>query len=92
VIDASNPRFPDQVEVVDKQLRELDLDKIPCLRVLNKVDLVDDDFVAQKCKEYRAVALSALNAKTFGPFLEAAQKTIGISEPLKTSVKQTLVS
>ena len=92
VIDASNPRFPDQVEVVDKQLRELDLDKIPCLRVLNKVDLVDDDFVAQKCKEYRAVALSALNSKTFGPFLEAAQKTIGISEPLKTSVKQTLVS
>ena len=44
VIDVSNPRFADQVSVVEKQLRELELDNIPCLRVLNKIDLVDKSF------------------------------------------------
>ena len=89
VIDASNPRFPGQVEVVEKQLRELGLDKIPCLRVLNKIDLVDKNFVEQQCREYKAISLSALDAKTFESFLKAAQKIIGITGPLKTSVKQT---
>lgn len=77
VIDVSNPRFPDQVAVVEKQLRELDLDKIPCLRVLNKIDMVAEDFAGRICDEYRAVSLSALNPQTFGPFLDAAQKIIG---------------
>ena len=85
VIDASNPRFHDQVGVVEKQLRELDLDRIPCLKVLNKVDLVDKEFIEQQIREYQAVSLSALNAKTFGPFLEAAQKKIGLPRPIKTS-------
>ena len=92
VIDASNPRFPDQIAVVEKQLRELGLDKIPCLRVLNKIDLVDKNFVEQQCREYKAISLSALDAKTFESFLKAAQKTIGITGPLKTSVKQTSVN
>ena len=78
VIDASNPRFPDQVAVVEKQLRELDLDRIPCLRVLNKIDLVAKDYAEIKGREYQAVSLNALDAKTFGPFLDAAQKTIGM--------------
>jgi GTP-binding protein HflX len=91
VIDASNPRFPDQVAVVEKQLQELDLDKIPCLRVLNKIDLITDESAAILCREYRAVSLSALDAKTFGPFLEKARKIIGRHGPLKTSVKQTSI-
>jgi GTPase len=66
-------------------LRELDLDRIPCLKVLNKVDLVDKEFIEQQIREYQAVSLSALNAKTFGPFLEAAQKKIGLPRPMKTS-------
>jgi GTP-binding protein HflX len=87
VIDASNPRFADQVAVVDKQLQELGLDTIPCLRVLNKVDLVAEDFIKRQCREYGAVALSALDAKTFGPFMDAAGKTVGrlgyAGEPVK---------
>jgi GTP-binding protein HflX len=89
IIDASNPRFHDQIKVVEKQLRDLDLDKIPCLRVLNKVDLVAEDVVEKQCREYRAVSLSALDAKTFGPFLDAAQRTIGRPGAMKASVKQT---
>ncbi|MFC1845172.1 GTPase HflX [Thermodesulfobacteriota bacterium] len=92
VIDASNPRFPDQIDVVEKQLRELNLDKIPCLRVLNKIDLIAEESAAILCKEYRAVSLSALDAKTFGPFIDAAQKTIGRHSPMRTSVKQTSIN
>ena len=88
VIDASNSRFPDQVAVVEKQLRELGLDRIPCLRVLNKVDLIAKDYAEIQSREYRAVSLSALDAKTFGPFLDAAQKTIGRLEKPETFKRQ----
>jgi GTP-binding protein HflX len=83
VIDISNPRFTDQISVVEKQLRELELDKIPCLKVLNKIDLVDQGFEEIQCKDYQAVALSALDAKTFGPFFNAARKIIGSLENLE---------
>ncbi len=83
VIDVSNPRFADQVAVVDKQLRDLELDKIPCLKVLNKADLVAQEFVEIQCREYGAVALSALDADTFGPFFDGAQKIIGSLENLE---------
>ena len=77
VIDISNPRFADQVSVVENQLRDLELDKIPCLKVLNKIDLADMELVEAQCREYGAVALSALTPGTFGPFFEAAAKIIG---------------
>ena len=77
VIDISNPRFANQVSVVENQLRDLELDKIPCLKVLNKIDLADMELVEAQCREYGAVALSALNPGTLGPFFEAAAKIIG---------------
>ena len=82
VIDVSNPRFPDQVTVVEKQLQELDLDKIPWLRVMNKIDRVAENFAQKMCKEYEAVSLSALDPNTFGTFLDAAQKIIGSLQKL----------
>ncbi len=92
VIDASNPRFPDQVSVVDKQLQELGLNTIPCLRVLNKVDLVAEDFIERQCREYSAVALSALDARTFGPFLDAAGTTVGRLGSPNVAVKEVSVN
>jgi GTP-binding protein HflX len=43
VIDLSNPAWRDQAEVVEKVLRDLELDRLPCLRVYNKIDLVHRD-------------------------------------------------
>ena len=83
VIDISNPRFTDQIEVVEKQLRELELERIPCLKVLNKVDLVDGEFVEQQCRKYQAVALSALDPETFGPFFAEAGKIISSLETME---------
>ncbi len=92
VIDASNPRFADQVSVVDRQLLELELDKIPCLRVLNKTDLVAPEFTEKQCREYQAVALSALDAKTFGPFFDAARKIITSLEKLQDTANHLSVN
>ena len=76
VIDLANPRFPDQIEVVENLLRELELDTIPILRVFSKIDLVPPEIVPSQCRQYEAVALCAHDSGTFGPFLEKAQALI----------------
>lgn len=76
IIDISNPRFPDQVAVVENLLRELELEDLPCLKVFNKIDMVEEDFVADQVAQYGAVALSAMDPSTFGPFLERAEKMV----------------
>src|SRR2546427_3393846 len=42
VVDASNPRWQQQITSVDRILTELEFEKIPRLLVFNKVDLVDE--------------------------------------------------
>ena len=42
VIDISNPAWREQVEAVDRVLTTLALDKVPCLRVYNKIDLLEE--------------------------------------------------
>jgi len=79
VIDVSNPVFPDHITVVEKILQELKLETIPCLRIFNKIDLVDREVVSGLAKEYNAVTLSALDPDTFMPFLEKASKIIHAS-------------
>jgi GTP-binding protein HflX len=76
VIDISNPRFADQIEVVEKLLLELQLDTIPSLRLLNKIDLVDPDTRDARIREYDGIPISALDAGTFMQFLEKAEKII----------------
>lgn len=76
VVDISNPRFVNQLKVVETMLHELHLDTIPCLRVFNKIDLLDPRFVKEQAAQYDAVALCAQDATTFGPFLERAQNLV----------------
>lgn len=76
VVDISNPRFVDQMKVVEDILHELDLGNIPCLRVFNKTDRVDKDFVKNQLKSYDGIPLSALDSSTFGPFMQAAQRIV----------------
>ena len=42
VVDASDPEFEDQMQVVDEVLEELELDEQPIVPVFNKVDLLVD--------------------------------------------------
>jgi GTP-binding protein HflX len=66
VVDASNPRAIQQIRAVDTILKDLELDKIPQILVLNKADLLDDEAIAdlQRSitldKHIDSVALSAI--------------------------------
>lgn len=77
VIDLSSPGFREQMQVVDELLRELDLAEIPCLKVFNKIDRenVGEQLLAEARRE--GVVISALDAGTFGPFLERAEQLMG---------------
>ena len=77
VIDLSSPGFREQMQVVADLLRELDLDSIPCLKVFNKIDRenVGEQLLAYAREE--GVVISALDARTFGPFLERAEQMMG---------------
>jgi len=76
VIDISNPRCDDHIQVVEDLLRELELDGIPCLKVFNKIDLVVPEVVAEQLRLHEAVALSAREAATFAPFLDRAKSLV----------------
>ncbi|PCJ92923.1 MAG: GTPase HflX [Porticoccaceae bacterium] len=42
VIDAGDPGFEMQLEVTNKVLAEIGADSVPCIRVFNKIDYLDD--------------------------------------------------
>ena len=77
LVDASNPRFAQQVESVERILRELHLSEIPTILALNKVDRVDPISARAIMRQVSAgtrecVAISALDARTLEPLLEKA--------------------
>ena len=74
VVDLSNDDFRYHIEVVDNLLAELGLAAIPCLKVYNKLDLLDRAEVDHLITGNDSVAISALDPETFAPFLEKAQQ------------------
>lgn len=66
VIDASNPLWQQQAEIVENLIRELKADQIPCIRVYNKSDLA---FSGERAKEEDAVSISALTGEGIGDLM-----------------------
>lgn len=64
VVDASNPRMEDQIKTVNKILARLDLKGVPSLLVLNKTDLLDDEYVSVLSEKNNGISVSALNRQT----------------------------
>jgi len=77
VIDLSNPCFREQMKVVDDLLQELDLNTIPCLKLFNKADQVENDEMLLADVAREGVVVSALQIETLTPFLEKAQGMMG---------------
>lgn len=77
VIDLSNPCFRDQIRVVDDLLRQLDLAAIPCLKVFNKVDLVQDDPLLLRDAAQEGMVVSARDLGSLTAFLGKAQGLMG---------------
>ncbi|HAK60484.1 MAG TPA: GTPase HflX [Nitrospiraceae bacterium] len=76
VVDISNERFEQQMESVDRLLTELELDPIPRLVVLNKVDKVNENWARTIAKRFNGVACSALNRDTFVDLLQEIERRV----------------
>jgi len=84
LVDASNPRWQQQIESVDRTLTELELNEIPRLLVFNKADRVNREEMISMQRELAAngsesLAISATNAATLPQLLdriESATRTI----------------
>jgi GTP-binding protein HflX len=76
VIDMSNPRFEDQLASVEALLAELDLKRIPLLRIFNKADKVEAAFAARICQRFGGITISALDTSTFSPLLHEIEEMI----------------
>ncbi len=76
LVDASNKRWQQQIESVERILAELRLSDIPRLMVLNKADLVSPDRLAtlsrhvEQAGSQDCVAISAINSQTLRSLLE----------------------
>ena len=73
VIDAGDPGFEMQLEVTDKVLAEIGADSVPCIRVFNKIDYLED---AVEQKEHMA----ELQAKYPGCIVLSARRKDDITE------------
>lgn len=83
IVDASNPRFEQHIESVEKILEELHLSKKPRLLVLNKIDKLEKGEAEHLALRYSAIAISALDSSTFQPLLTAIEERVFL--PWRTS-------
>ena len=79
VIDVSNPRFHEQIESVENILKELELDLIPRINVLNKMDRVAPEVYLKWIARFDGIAVSAMDRKSLMPLLKRLEAWV---EPL----------
>lgn len=76
IVDASNPRFEQHIESVEKILQELHLSDKHRLIVFNKIDKLDSEEARNLVIRFDAVAISALDPSTFKPLLQAIEEHV----------------
>jgi len=76
VVDVSHPRCEDHMEAVHGILKELGLDGVPRLVVLNKADRVDPETADAMARRLGGVPVSALHPETFGRLMDAMEKRL----------------
>lgn len=76
VIDISNPRFEDQIQSVHTILNELNLHDIPVIKVLNKMDLLDNEMVKNLTRRLNGIPVSALQKASLVPLTEKIENMI----------------
>jgi GTP-binding protein HflX len=78
LVDASNPRWSQQLESVERILGELNFSSVPRLLVFNKADLVDSSTLQAMMRQAsqngarECISISATDARTLRPMLEKA--------------------
>lgn len=78
VIDISNPRFQEQLESVESIVRDLNLQHIGIVRVLNKQDLLSAERIKLLATRLKGTPVSARKASTLLPLIEEMQRRIEV--------------
>ncbi len=74
VADASHLKVADQIERVEELLKEMELERIPCLLVLNKIDLLSPgEREALSARFPLSIPISALDPKSLIPLLKVME-------------------
>ncbi len=69
VMDAGNPRLMEQMRSVEQILTELRLDRIPQVRVLNKMDTVSAEKMEALARQISGIPASALSRPSLAPLV-----------------------
>jgi GTP-binding protein HflX len=96
LVDASNPRWQQQVESVERILTELGHTEIPRIVAFNKADIVAPEemeaMLRQASQEgHECLAVSAVNAASLRPLIERVGEILArnlIQEPEKLSARE----
>lgn len=76
VIDAANPAYESHIQSVRNILEELELDNIPIVPVLNKMDLVDGESMEQIVDQTGGIAVSARDSGSLHPLIDKLETMI----------------
>ncbi|OEL24709.1 GTPase HflX [Dichanthelium oligosanthes] len=74
LVDISHPLAQQQIDAVDRVLKELDIESIPKLVVWNKIDNTDESFrVKEEAEKQGIICISAMNGDGLDEFCNAIQ-------------------
>jgi len=76
VIDAADADRDLHIRVVEEVIEELELDALPVLRVLNQVDRLDDEGVAESIRDLDGVPVSALEGDGLDDLMEELERVL----------------
>ncbi|HJX30295.1 MAG TPA: GTPase HflX [Thermodesulfobacteriota bacterium] len=77
IIDVSNPNFKRQMDACEKILTDLELERIPMIRVFNKDDRFPDKVMLKNlCRLYDAMSISAVDTETLIPLTGKIEELI----------------
>jgi len=89
LVDASNPRWQQQIASVDRILADLEFQNIPRLIVFNKSDLMSNENLQGMIRRaglesgQQVIAISAVKRDSLRPLLEAVENFLGPATKLK---------
>jgi GTP-binding protein HflX len=95
LVDASNPRFVQQIESVERILRELKLAEIPTILALNKADLMDAEEMQASVRQVThdrtrdVVVISATDPRSIEPLLEKAGAVLARNLMIRTGDEES---
>jgi len=85
VVDISHPRFREQIEVVEGVLRDLELDRIPVIRVLNKMDRVGAGGVESLAVALQGIPVCARDPRSLMPLIHRMEEAVEGLMPLQAA-------